>query len=147
MNPPPGREPAITNRRDMRKALVRLHMETHREALRREAELMLNPMQRVHDASDNVAQRLKSISTPVWVGGAALLLGLVTRRKRRGGGGGGRLSQLIRLGVLLAPVAKMAYQHRTDATPDRSPGRGRPMDWRGGRPTTAPASSLPRDPA
>ena len=134
---PDSSNPAIASRRDMRKALVRMHMETHREALRNEAERMLKPMQRVHEASDNVTNRLRNISAPMWAGGTALLLGLIAGRRRKGGSKG-RIGQLIRLGALLTPVVKYAYEHRGAAKSSLQPrgapsgpvGEAAPSTWR-----------------
>ena len=87
-------------------------MAAHREALRLEAQHMLNPVHRVQGVSHEVMHRLKGVSPPVWAGGAAVLLALLTRRRRHKARDKGGLSQLIRLGVLLAPVIKMAWSHR-----------------------------------
>lgn len=128
---PPGSS-IPTTRREMRKALVRLRMATHREALRREAQHLLNPVQRMHGVSDDVMHRLKNAGPPLWAGGAAVLLALLTRRRRRKGKDKSSLAQLIRLGVLLTPVIKMAWSHRpsTDkparpSTPPATP----PANW------------------
>lgn len=104
----------------MRKALVRLQLEAHRDMLQVEVENLWQPMHRMHDVSDTVRDRLKTVPPPVWAGGAALLLLLWSRRggqrrpPRRSGEGGG--SRLIRLVVLLAPLIRMVWSHRRSSS-------------------------------
>lgn len=125
---PPGSS-APTTRREMRKALVRLRMATHREALRREAQHILNPVQRMHGVSDDIMHRLKNAGPPLWAGGAAVLLALLTRRRRRKHKETGSLAQLIRLGVLLTPVVRMAWSHRPSTDKPAPPSSSPPRTW------------------
>lgn len=111
----------------MRKALVRLQLEAHRDMLQVEVENLWQPVHRMHDVSDTVRDRLKTVPPPVWAGGAVLLLLLWSRRggrrpQRRSGEGSG--SRLIRLVVLLAPVIRMVWSHRR--SPSRQASRGEP---------------------
>lgn len=104
-----------TTRRAMRKALVRLHMETHRDTLNRETSRLLQPMHRAHDVSDNVKNRIKGLGKPVWAGGAAVLLLLIARRRggrKSGRSSGGGFGRLVHLGLMLAPAWRAYRRHQ-----------------------------------
>ncbi|BAP44593.1 hypothetical protein NJC40_09410 [Pseudomonas sp. 21LCFQ02] len=102
-------------RRELRKALVRLRMEMHRQEIRHESTQVLQPLRRVRGMAQGLPGSLGIRHAPLWGVGAVALLGFLGGRgankpPRQGGGG---LARLIRLGVTLMPLIKLAIQSRT----------------------------------
>lgn len=92
-------------RAELRKAIVRLRLEMQRQQLKREGELLLQPLKQARD----IGQSLRG-STPLWAGaGGAAALALLFGRKRR-------WIRLLRLGIALAPLLLQLRKPR-DKTP------------------------------
>lgn len=89
--------PSLTpqdSQRDMRKAVLRMRLEMHRQELRHEALRIVQPLRQVRDAGRN----LRSHSTPWLTGGALAVAGLI------GGKRGWR--RWLRLALVIAPLLK-----------------------------------------
>lgn len=75
--------PANASRQELRKALIQLRMELHRQEARQETLLALQPLQDVR----RLGQRLKPVfgehDAPLWGAGAALGLGLLLARRSK----------------------------------------------------------------
>lgn len=75
--------PANATRQELRKALIQLRMELHRQEARQETLLALQPLQDVR----RLGQRLKPVfgqrSAPLWGAGAAIGLGLLLAHRRQ----------------------------------------------------------------
>lgn len=101
--------PANASRQELRKAMIRLRMEMHRQEIRHETHALLQPLRRAR----NFSTGLPLGGAPAWGIGALAVLGLFTR-KRRG------LVRLLRLGSVLYPLVMMALR-RPGATPTAEP--------------------------
>jgi hypothetical protein len=94
----------------MRKALIRLRMEMHRQEIRHEAGQVLQPLQRMRGMTQNLQDGFGIKHAPLWGVAAVTLLGFLTGKGAKSGGVGG-LSRLIRLGTSLAPLIKLVMQN------------------------------------
>ncbi|KJK19340.1 hypothetical protein ACIOVF_20985 [Pseudomonas sp. NPDC087612] len=98
--------PQTTNRRELRKALVRLRLEMHRQEIRHESGQLLNPLTRLRAMGDSLQGGLGIKHAPLWGIGAVVLLGFLTGKGARSGS----VSRLVRLGTSLIPLLKLAMQ-------------------------------------
>ncbi|NWA00048.1 hypothetical protein [Pseudomonas gingeri] len=98
-----------SSRREMRKALIRLRMEMHRQEIRHESAQLLQPLQRMRGLGQNWQENLGIKHAPLWGIGVVTLLGFLGGKGAKGNGLGG-LSRLIRLGTSLLPLIKLALQ-------------------------------------
>jgi len=98
--------PNTTNRRELRKALVRLRLEMHRQEIRHESGQLLNPLTRLRAMGDNLQGGLGIKHAPLWGIGAVVVLGFLTGKGTKSGG----LSRLVRLGTSLVPLLKLVIQ-------------------------------------
>lgn len=97
------------SRTELRKAIVRLRLEMQRQQLKRESELLLQPLKQARSLGQSVGQGLRG-STPLWAGaGGAAALALLFGRKRS-------WIRLLRLGIALAPLLLQLRKPR-DKTP------------------------------
>jgi hypothetical protein len=92
----------------MRKALIRLRMEMHRQEIRHEVGQVLQPLQRVRGMKQNLQDGFGIKHAPLWGVAAVTLLGFLTGKGTKSGGGG--LTRLIRLGTSLGPLIKLVMQ-------------------------------------
>ncbi|KQQ60176.1 hypothetical protein ASF84_05575 [Pseudomonas sp. Leaf127] len=103
-------------RRELRKALVRLRMEMHRQEIRHESTQMMQPLRRVRGMAHNLPGTLGIRHAPLWGVGAVALLGFLSGkgagRERVAPARAGGLSRLVRLSVTLMPLIKLAIQSR-----------------------------------
>ncbi|HWD33087.1 MAG TPA: hypothetical protein VG536_16005 [Pseudomonas sp.] len=98
--------PKTTNRRELRKALVRLRMEMHRQEIRHESGQLLNPLTRLRAMGDSLQGGLGIKHAPLWGIGAVVVLGFLTGKGARSGS----LSRMVRLGSSLIPLLKLVMQ-------------------------------------
>ncbi|MDD1015982.1 hypothetical protein [Pseudomonas rubra] len=98
--------PHTTDRRELRKALVRLRLEMHRQEIRHESGQLLNPLTRLRAVGDSLQGGLGIKHAPLWGIGAVVLLGFLTGKGARSGS----VSRLVRLGTSLIPLLKLAMQ-------------------------------------
>ena len=101
--------PQNTSRREMRKALIRLRMEMHRQEIRHESQQLLVPLNRVRNMGQSFQGGLGIKHAPLWGVAAVTLMGFITGKGAKGGGIGG-LTRLVRLGAGLIPLIKLAMQ-------------------------------------
>jgi hypothetical protein len=101
--------PHTNNRRELRKALIRLRMEMHRQEIRHESAQLMRPLHRVRGMTQDWQGTLGIKHGPLWGVGLVSLLGFLTgkgaRSKRTGSVGG-----LIKLSATLLPLLKLAIQ-------------------------------------
>ncbi|MDI2140472.1 MULTISPECIES: hypothetical protein [unclassified Pseudomonas] len=102
--------PRNSSRQEMRKALIRLRMEMHRQEIRHETGQVLQPLQRMRGMTQNLQDGFGIKHAPLWGVAAVTLLGFLTGKGAKSGGIGG-LSRLIRLGTSLAPLIKLVMQN------------------------------------
>jgi hypothetical protein len=102
--------PRNSSRAEMRKALIRLRMEMHRQEIRHESRQLLQPLQRVRGMTQNLQEGLGIKHAPLWGVAAVTLLGFLTGKGAKNGGGISSLTRLVRLGTTLAPLIKLIVQ-------------------------------------
>ncbi|WP_413794677.1 MULTISPECIES: hypothetical protein [unclassified Pseudomonas] len=102
--------PQARTRQEMRKALVRLRMEMHRQEIRQETRQLLQPLQRVRGLTKSWHEGFGIKHAPLWGVAAVSLLGFLTGKRTRHGGGG--LTGLIRLATTLLPLIKLTKDLR-----------------------------------
>ena len=101
--------PQNTSRREMRKALIRLRMEMHRQEIRHESQQLLVPLTKVRNLGQNWQDNLGIKHAPLWGVAAVTLMGFFTGKGAKGGGIG-TMTRLVRLGAGLIPLIKLAMQ-------------------------------------
>ena len=101
--------PTNTSRREMRKALIRLRMEMHRQEIRHESQQLLAPLTKVRNMGQNWQDNLNIKHAPLWGVAAVTLLGFFTGKGAKGGSISS-LTRLVRLGAGLIPLIKLAMQ-------------------------------------
>ena len=101
--------PQTTSRREMRKALIRLRMEMHRQEIRHESQQLMLPLNKVRNMGHNWQDSLGLKHAPLWGVAAVTLMGFFTGKGAKGGGIGS-LTRLVRLGAGLIPLIKLAMQ-------------------------------------
>jgi hypothetical protein len=102
--------PQNSSRTDMRKALIRLRMEMHRQEIRHESAQLLQPLQRVRGMTQNLQDGFGIKHAPLWGVAAVTLLGFLTGKGAKNGSGLSSLTRLIRLGATLGPLIKLIMQ-------------------------------------
>lgn len=101
--------PQNTSRREMRKALIRLRMEMHRQEIRHESQQLLVPLTKVRNLGHNWQDSLGIKHAPLWGVAAVTLMGFFTGKGAKGGSISS-LTRLVRLGAGLIPLIKLAMQ-------------------------------------
>jgi hypothetical protein len=101
--------PHNSSRAEMRKALIRLRMEMHRQEIRQESRQLLQPLQRVRGMTQNLQDGFGIKHAPLWGMAAVTLLGFLTGKGARNGGVGS-LTRLVQLGSSLGPLIKLVMQ-------------------------------------
>ena len=99
--------PPTNSRREMRKALIRLRMEMHRQEIRHESQQLMAPLHKVRDMRHNWQDSLGIKHAPLWGVAAVTLLGFFTGKGAKSGSLSS-LTRLVRLGAGLIPLIKLA---------------------------------------
>lgn len=103
--------PQKASRREMRKVLIRLRMEMHRQEIRHESQQLLQPLQKMRGMTSHWQESLGIKHAPLWGIGIVSLLGFLTGRGAKSKGSGqGRMSRMISLTTGLLPLIKMVIQ-------------------------------------
>lgn len=95
------------SRRELRKALVRLRMEMHRQEIRQESTNLMQPLRRMRGMTQDWKGTLGIKHAPLWGMGMVTLLGFLSGKGAKGSRTGG-FGRLIKLGVSLLPVVRLA---------------------------------------
>ncbi|RJG13735.1 hypothetical protein D3879_11025 [Pseudomonas cavernicola] len=95
--------PPNASRRELRKALIRMRLEMHRQELRHESLLIMQPLQHVHGMTQNLRQTLGFKHAPLWGMAGIALLGFFGAKR-------GHLSRWLRLGITLYPLLAVALR-------------------------------------
>ncbi|WP_277052153.1 hypothetical protein [Zestomonas thermotolerans] len=106
--------PPNASRRDMRKAILRLRMEMHRQEIRHESQQLLQPLRRARGFTSNLSGTLGLDRAPAWGIAALAALGFLAGRRRG-------LLRLIRLGTLLYPLLSLALRRSSSPTDGKPP--------------------------
>lgn len=99
--------PNTRNPRELRKALLRLRLEMHRQEIRHESAQLLEPLKRVRGLGGSLHDGLGIKHAPLWGLGAVVALGFLTGKGVRSG----NLSRLVRLGGSLLPLVRLFMQN------------------------------------
>ena len=102
-------QPHNSSRTEMRKALIRLRMEMHRQEIRQESRQLLQPLQRVRGMTQNFHEGFGIKHAPLWGMAAVTLLGFLTGKGAKNGGVSS-VTRLVRLGTTLGPLIKLVMQ-------------------------------------
>ncbi|KIU42771.1 MULTISPECIES: hypothetical protein [Pseudomonas] len=104
--------PQTTDRRELRKALVRLRLEMRRQEIRHESGQLLKPLTRLRGVGDSLQGGLQGglgiKHAPLWGIGAVVLLGFLTGKGARNGS----LTRLAGVGSSLTPLIRLFMQSR-----------------------------------
>ncbi|BBP82037.1 MULTISPECIES: hypothetical protein [Pseudomonas] len=99
-----------TSRRELRKALVRLRLEMHRQEIRHETLVLTQPLRRAKGIASGWQQQLGTLPhAPLWGIAGVAALGFFAARS-------GNLTRLLRLGTTLLPLLGGAWR-RSDVKP------------------------------
>ncbi|ALE87366.1 MULTISPECIES: hypothetical protein [Pseudomonas] len=101
--------PQNASRREMRKLLIRLRMEMHRQEIRHESQQLLQPLQKVRGMASNWQENLGIKHGSLWAVGLVSVLGFLTGRSAKSKGSDGT-SRWIGLTTGLLPLIKMVIQ-------------------------------------
>ncbi|PWB33187.1 hypothetical protein DCO48_11025 [Pseudomonas sp. SDI] len=106
--------PHTADRRELRKALVRLRLEMHRQEIRHESGQVLKPLTRLRSMGSNLQDGIQGglgiKHAPLWGIAGVVLLGFLTGKGARGGG----LARLAGLASSLTPLLKLFMQQNGD---------------------------------
>lgn len=97
MNPPPLS--SKSSPRELRKAMLRMRLEMHRQELRHETLVMLQPLHKAQDFGRHWRTELKNSNAPLWITGGAFLMALVGLR-------GGHWRRWLRIALIAFPVLR-----------------------------------------
>ncbi|MES2821530.1 MAG: hypothetical protein V4812_21350 [Pseudomonadota bacterium] len=95
----PPELPANASRQDLRKAMLRLRLEMHRQELRHEGLQLLQPVIKARRFTQNLRQELHNSSAPLWLTGGALLLATLGARNQN-------WRRWIRIAAIVVPLLK-----------------------------------------
>ncbi|WP_223472007.1 MULTISPECIES: hypothetical protein [unclassified Pseudomonas] len=101
--------PHNISRTEMRKALIRLRMEMHRQEIRQESAQLLQPLHRVRGMTQKLQDGFGIKHAPLWGVAAVALLGFLSGKSAKSGGVNS-LTRLVRLGTSLGPLIKLVMQ-------------------------------------
>ena len=102
--------PKNASRQELRKTLIRLRMEMHRQEIRHESQQLLQPLQKMRGMTTNWQENLGIKHAPLWGVGIVTLLGFLTGKGAKSKGVGG-MSRLIGLTTSLLPLIKLVIQN------------------------------------
>lgn len=101
--------PHNSSRREMRKALIRLRMEMHRQEIRHESAQLMRPLHRMRGMAHDLPGSLGIKHAPLWGIGIVSLLGFLTGKGTRSQRTGS-VTRLIKLSASLMPIIKLILQ-------------------------------------
>ena len=101
--------PQNASRREMRKLLIRLRMEMHRQEIRHESQQLMAPLHKMRNMRHNWQDSLGIKHAPLWGVGIVTLLGFLTGRGAKSKNSEGA-SRWIGLTTGLIPLIKMVIQ-------------------------------------
>jgi hypothetical protein len=100
--------PAKASRRELRKTLLRMRLEMHRQELRHEALVMLQPLRQAQQLGKHWRTELHGSNAPLWVAGGALLLATLGIRK-------GHWRRWLRIALITFPLLRRNPPRRAEA--------------------------------
>ena len=103
--------PAKASRRELRKTLLRMRLQMHRQELRHETLVMLQPLRQAQHWRNNWREELGNSNAPLWVAGGALLLATVGIRR-------GHWRRWLRIALIAFPLLRRNPPRRPDTSAD-----------------------------
>ncbi len=101
--------PAKASRRELRKTLLRMRLEMHRQELRHESLVMLQPLRQAQYLRKHWREELSNSNAPFWVAGSALLMATVGIRR-------GHWRRWLRIALIAFPLLRRNPPRHTDKT-------------------------------
>ncbi len=71
------------NTQELRKTMLRLRLEMHRQEIRYETQVMLEPLRKAKDLGTHWRQELKGSHAPIWITGGVFALTVLGMRGRQ----------------------------------------------------------------
>ncbi len=102
----PPELPANASRLELRKALIQMRLELHRQQLRHETLLLVKPLQEARDISQQWRAALGHNHAPIWGAAALGIAALVFVRRHQ-------LSGWLKMGSALAPLLTQLLRRPT----------------------------------
>jgi hypothetical protein len=103
--------PANASRRELRKTLLRMRLEMHRQELRHETLVMLQPLRQAQHFGSHWREELSNGNAPLWVAGGALLLATLGIRR-------GHWRRWLRIALIAFPLLRRNPPRRPPPAPD-----------------------------
>ncbi|MNF50601.1 hypothetical protein D3C84_319010 [compost metagenome] len=100
--------PAKASRSELRKAMLRLRLEMHRQELRHETLVMLQPLRQAQYLGSHWREELSKSNAPLWVAGGALLLATLGIRR-------GNWRRWLRIALIAFPLLRRNPPRETKA--------------------------------
>ncbi|WP_296187073.1 hypothetical protein [Pseudomonas sp. UBA1879] len=101
--------PQTHNRRELRKALIRLRMEMHRQEIRHESTQLMRPLHRMRGMAHDLPGSLGIKHAPLWGVGIVSLLGFLTGKGARSKRSGS-VTRLVKLSASVLPIIRLVLQ-------------------------------------
>ncbi|HBX57701.1 hypothetical protein [Pseudomonas sp. UBA2684] len=102
--------PAKASRSELRKAMLRLRLEMHRQELRHETLVMLQPLRQAQYFSSHWREELHNSNAPLWVAGGALMLATFGIRR-------GNWRRWLRIALIAFPLLRRHPPKRPNNEP------------------------------
>ena len=103
--------PAKASRSELRKAMLRLRLEMHRQELRHETLVLLQPVRQAHYFGQHWREELRNSNAPLWVAGGALLLATLGVPR-------GNWRRWLRVALVAFPLLRRQPPRQPRSTPD-----------------------------
>jgi hypothetical protein len=91
--------PATASRRELRKSVLRMQLELHRQEMRHEALVMLEPIRKVQNLRKTIGSGISGGQAPLWLTAGALLFTAV-------GGKRSGWRRALRLALIAVPLLR-----------------------------------------
>lgn len=105
--------PAKASRRELRKTLLRMRLQMHRQELRHETLVMLQPLRHAQHFREHWREELSNSNAPLWVAGGALALATLGIRR-------GHWRRWLRIALIAFPLLRRNPPQPTDAPAETS---------------------------
>lgn len=110
-----SRPTSKTSTRELRKTMLRLRLEMHRQEIRHETMVMLQPLHKAKDFGRHWRQELKDSNAPIWITGGAFVLTVLGMR-------GGQWRRWLRMALVAFPILRKRNSRTKGETPSSEPG-------------------------
>jgi len=100
--------------RELRKTMLRLRLEMHRQEIRHETLVMLEPLQRAKDLGTHWREELRKSNAPIWITGGVFALTVLGMR-------GGQWRRWLRMALAAFPDLRKRAPRDTSEKPAEKP--------------------------